>query len=136
MEKINPNVDITTLDTQAKIALYRRARKLRLDTEKALAPIELLEKSLNEALIGEISKSGPGVVFLGEDGRKRVMSVTSDRKPTIGDWPTLLAELKKHDRFDLLQKRLAEGAVKEIEGWDQIPGVAAFNVNKLSDQLV
>ena len=135
MDKINLNVDITTLSTEEKAALYRRVRQLRLDTQHWLAPVEAMEKNLKEALIADIPKSGDGIVY-SVNGERRVMTVTSKRKPTIGDWNVLIEELKKYDRFDLLQKRLAERAVQDIENWDQIPGIEAFNVLDISDTKV
>lgn len=133
---INLNVDITTLTVEQKAELHQKVRKVRLDTQHWLAPVEALEKALKEALIAEIPKSSAGVAYIGVDGERRVLSVTSKTKPTIGDWPTLIEQLKKHDRFDLLQKRLAERAVMDIDGWDKIPGISAFHVLDISDTKV
>lgn len=135
-DKINLNVDITTLDVLQKIALWRRVKKLRLDTEKALSPVESLEKALKEALIADIPKSGDGVVIAGEDGRRRVVSVTSKPEPVIDDWTKFWDFASAQNRGDLIQKRLASTAVKDIDGWQKLPGIGTFNKLDISDALV
>lgn len=127
MDKINLNTDITTLSVEQKIALYRRVKQLRLDTEHALAPVQTMEKSLKEALIAEIPKAGEGVVSGGYLTR-----VTTKRKPIIGDWDAILAYIGETGRFDFLRKQLADKAVTDTEGWDQLPGIEVFNALDLS----
>lgn len=135
-EPINLNVDITTLTPAQKAALHRRVRKLRLDTQNWLKPVETLEKNLKEALIAEVPKSGDGVVYRDVDGSSRVLTITSKDEPIIDDWQKLIEALKAADRFDLLQKRLATGAVKDIENWREIPGIAELKVLDISDTKV
>lgn len=135
-EPINLNVDITTLSTEEKATLYRRVRGVRLDTEHWLKPVEVMEKALKEALIADIPKSGEGIIYKGPNGERRVMTVTSKEKPIIGDWLKLIEELKKYDRFDLLQKRLAERAVQDIDNWREIPGIEELKVLDISDTKV
>lgn len=134
-DPINLQTDITTLTTEQKAALYRRVRGVRLDTQKWLAPVEAMEKALKEALIADIPKSGDGIVY-SENGVRRVMTITSKEKPIIGDWNKLIEALVAAGRFDLLQKRLAERAVQDIEGWKGIPGIEALNVLDISDTKV
>lgn len=48
-----------------------------------------------------------------------------DDKFSAGDWPTVWTFIKENDRFDMLQKRLGEGAIKQY--WEETgelpPGV-------------
>ena len=45
-----------------------------------------------------------------------------------GDWPVIFEYIKKNDAFDILQKRLHEGACKERrDAKVQIPGVKWFH---------
>lgn len=126
-DKLNLNTDITKLSVEEKIALYRRVKQLRLDTEHALAPVQTMEKNLKDALLQDIPKSGEGVVTGGYLAR-----VTTKRKPVIGDWDKVLAYIGETGRYDFLRKQLAERAVLDTPDWDKLPGIEGFNALDLS----
>jgi len=53
--------------------------------------------------------------------------------PRAADWPKVHAFIQKTGRFDLLQKRLGEAAVKDM--WDQgddVPGVEKVSIPDVS----
>ena len=59
--------------------------------------------------------------------------MTTKQVPQVKDYEPFYAFIKKENRFDLLQKRLSEGAIKEI--WDQgkvVPGIEAFTAVTIS----
>lgn len=95
---------------------------------KALKEYEAQVKALREDFINNLPKDSSGI--MGKVGR---VKVTVKVKPTVEDWPSLYAHIKKTGSFELLQKRLGEAAVKER--WDdkkEIPGVGRFNAVGLS----
>lgn len=113
--------------------LYHDVRELRLLMEKEVEAVKARETEIQEHIINNLSKSDD----TGAAGLRYRAQVRTEDKPQVSDdkggWPALWAYIKKHDRFDLLQKRLGEKAIADM--WDageSVPGVAVVHVPKLS----
>lgn len=107
----------------AVVDLLYRTRQDRLVEQKDIAEFEAREKALKEHLIATLPKSDS----TGASGKVAHARVTTKQVPTVEDWEELYRFVKKHDRFDLLQRRLNEAAVAEM--WDagkKVPGVGSF----------
>jgi hypothetical protein len=94
--------------------------------------VEAVKKQENE-LFEHLLKNLPYSETRGIAGK--IARVTVDKKSVaaVKDWPKFYAYIKKTGSFDLLQRRLAEGAVKER--WDAdkvIPGVGKDTIKTLS----
>lgn len=119
--------------------LYHDVRELRLAMEKEVAEIKARENEIHEYLIGNLTKGED----TGAAGLRYRAQVVTKRKPIIstdtavypqGGWGIFTSWVRKHDRFDMLQKRLAEKAVMEWQEENQriIPGLEMVNIPTLS----
>ena len=106
--------------------LYHAMQK-EVDAVKAKATL------LREHIINNLSKSED----TGAAGLRYRVQVVTKRKLTVKEWGLLHSWIRKNDRFDMLQKRLAE---KAAEDWcldpdnagRLLPGTEAINVPTLS----
>jgi hypothetical protein len=113
--------------------LLYTTRQTRLTEGKTLKEYEETEKVLKDHLIATLPKSDAN----GVSGRVARVTIVSKAVPVVEDWDAFYAFVRKAKRFDLLQRRLNDEAVKEM--WDNnktIPGVGVFNavgvsVNKI-----
>lgn len=113
--------------------LYHDVRELRLAMEKEVEAVKSRETEIQEHIINNLSKSDD----TGAAGLRYRAQVRSETKPQVneleGGWKAVWSFIAKNNRFDLLQKRLAEKAVADM--WDageEVPGVAKVHVPKLS----
>lgn len=109
-------------------ALYE-LRAMRLEAQKVVAEIEKNEKALKERIINELPKSQAS----GIAGQVARVTIEIKDIPVIEDKQAFYAFIKKHNRFDLLQNRVSEAAVKEM--WDDkktVPGIGVFRAPKVS----
>lgn len=102
------------------------------EAQKAVDAIEAEEKALKEHLIENLPKSQQS----GASGRVANAKVVTKIVPSVADWDKLYEHVKKakgFSGFSLFQRRLAEGAVKEVwEAGKAIPGVEKFNAVTVS----
>lgn len=112
---------------RADLLYITRAARYKLQHE--VAKLEAIESAIEEYFINNLStKESTGVA--GKVGRVQVQPKVV---PVVEDWPKFYAHIKKTGEFELMQRRVAEGAVKER--WDakkQVPGVGRFNAKKVS----
>lgn len=109
--------------------LYAEVRQLRLDMQKEVEAVAEREAELREHLISTISKSDDE----GAVGLKVRVLVKTKAKPRPADWDAFYAYIRKHERFDLLQKRLSERAIMDMdEAGEMPPGIERINVPELS----
>ena len=104
-------------------------KELKSEAQKAVDKIEEERKALERHVIETLPKSAA----LGVAGKVARVTVVTKQVPQVKDYEPFYAFIKKNNRFDLLQKRLSEGAIKEI--WDQgktVPGVEAFTAVTIS----
>lgn len=117
----------------ACVDLYHAAKELRLKMEKQLkGGVQALENALKEHLIANLSKSDD----TGIAGRKYRAQIVMSRKIKVkpDEWGILFSWIRKNDRFDMLQKRLADTAVSDWcdENKRLLPGTEAINIPDLS----
>ncbi len=108
---------------------YYTLRQKRAEAQKVVDAIEAEEKALKEYLIENLPKS----LASGVAGKLCRVSVNSRDVPTAKDWAKVFAHIKKTGDFDILQRRLSDGAIKERwEANKKIPGIEPFKVTSLS----
>lgn len=104
-----------------------RAERLRL--QKGVDAVKEQEKVLTEHLILNLSKEKA-------DGVKGKLAKAGVIRKVIGrttDWKKFYAYVKKNNAFELMQRRLNDGALKERwENNKTVPGVEPFNIIKVS----
>lgn len=109
--------------------LYAEVRQLRLDMEKEVDEVRAREAELREHLIDNLSKSED----TGAIGLKMRVMVRTKTKPKVADWDAFHAYVRDTGRFDLLQKRVAERAVMDMdEAGNMPPGVERIHIPELS----
>jgi hypothetical protein len=109
--------------------LYRDIRELRLSMEKEAETVKARESELKEYIINNLSKSDD----TGAAGLRYRAQIVMKVVPRAADWPKVHAFIQETGRFDLLQKRLGEAAVKDM--WDNnetVPGVEKVSVPDVS----
>ena len=119
--------------------LYHDVRELRLAMEKEVAEIQARETEIKGYIIDNLSKGED----TGAAGLRYRAQVVSKRQPIIaavsdvypeGGWGALCSWIRKHDRFDMLQKRLSDKAVMDFADQEErvVPGTEIMNVKNLS----
>jgi hypothetical protein len=108
---------------------YAHVRELRLSMQKVVDAVAEREREIREHIIDNLSKSDD----TGAAGKRYRAQVVTKPVPQVKDWPALWQHILRTRRFDLLQKRLAERAVKDAwEEGSEIPGVEKFNAVEVS----
>jgi hypothetical protein len=101
----------------------------RLALAKVVEELEKRETALKEHLISTL----PVSQATGVAGKVARVTIVPKEIPQANDWGKLYAYIKKQDAFDLLQRRLSNGAVEERwENGIEIPGVEKFNTKTVS----
>ena len=104
-------------------------REARLALQKQVEALEEREKALKAHLIENLPKS----LASGVAGKLARATVVSKEVPQVEDWDKLHKHILKTKDFSFLQRRLADGVIKEIwEDGKQVPGVKAFNAVTVS----
>lgn len=109
--------------------LLYRVREQRLAMQKEVDKLAAEENRLKEYFIQTLPKSDA----TGIAGRVARVQTGTKLIPQVEDWTAFYSYVKRTGSFDLLQKRLSEGAVKER--WDDrktIPGVGTFQAVTVS----
>ena len=105
----------------------------RLEAQKVVDKLKSEEAALKDHIINTLPKSEAS----GVAGKLARVTVVKKIIPQVGDWDAFYKYVKKTGHFDLMQRRLSNGAIKER--WDngkEVPGVDHFNavtvsINKL-----
>ncbi len=109
--------------------LFAEVRELRLAMQKHVDAVKAREKEVKDFIIDNLSKSDD----TGAAGRKYRAQIVSKEVPTLKDWDAFTAFVVAHSRFDLLQKRLSDKAVKDLwEDGAEVDGVEKFNAIDVS----
>lgn len=104
-------------------------RAKRLAMQKEVDAVEAEEKALKEHIINTLPKSEAS----GVAGKLARVTVGIKEVPQVKDWAAFYAYVKKTGSFDLMQKRLTDGAIKERwEAGKEVPGVEHFNAVSVS----
>lgn len=103
--------------------LLYKLKAERLAMAKVLEAKEKEEKALKEHIIATLPKSKAS----GVAGKVARVTVTTKEIPQVEDWPKFYAYVKRHNRFDLMQRRVAEKAVNDmLEEGEKVPGIKVF----------
>jgi hypothetical protein len=110
-----------TLAGAADLLYQTREKRLLLDKE--VTELKSQETQLKTYLIDNLPKSEA----TGVAGRVARATIVTKDEPTVEDWDQFRAYVKKHNAWDLLQKRVGVTAVKaRWEEGEEIPGVGHF----------
>ncbi len=94
-------------------------RDERLALQREVDALKAKESALRQHIIDTLPKSSTGVA-----GKIASVAVVVKDKPTVTDWDELYGYIQENGAFELLHRRLTEGAVKEYwEEGDEVPGV-------------
>ena len=97
--------------------------------QKVVEAIEAEETAIKNYIIDELPKSNAS----GIAGTKARVTVVTKPVPRATDWMEVYNFILRNDRFDLLQRRLSDAAVKEMwQDGQSVPGVEPFNVITVS----
>ena len=108
---------------------YVEKRNDRLALQRETDALAKEENNLKTTLIAMLEEENLTVA----GSATNVVKLKVDDKPVVGDWDNLYAFIKETDSFDLLQRRLGEGAVKaRWEDGVDVPGVSTYPVSKLT----
>jgi hypothetical protein len=125
--KVNPKTGkVSVLMPKAlgpAVDLLYDLRKARQTYQATVDAIKAKETEIKDALLKLYGKAK----IQGASGKLARAEVNPKDIPRAEDWPRLYAHIKKTGDFDLLQKRLSDGAIKER--WDAkrpVPGVGKF----------
>lgn len=115
-------------DAQKADLLYA-TRELRLAKQRAIETLEKLENALREHFIENLPRSQAS----GIAGRVARVQIEIKPIPQVKDWDGCYAFVKKNNAFELLQRRLNEGAVKErLDGGQRLEFIEIYNAKKVS----
>ncbi len=113
--------------------LYSDVRALRLAMEREVATVKARETEIREHIIANLSKSQD----TGAAGLRYRAQIVTKRLIKVAEWGVFHAWVRKNDRFDMLQKRLAEKAAEDwlddpANGGRMLPGCEAINIPDVS----
>ena len=104
-------------------------REARHAIQKEADKLAEIESQLREHIIANLPKDEAS----GIAGKVARVSLEKKAVPTVEDWSKVQAYIKKHNAFDLLQRRLNETAVKDrAENGKPVPNVGSFITVKVS----
>ena len=108
---------------------YASVRELRLAMQKLVDVVKARESEIKEHIIQELPKSQN----TGAAGKKYRAQIVTKDEPTLKDWDALTTYIAENNRFDILTKRLADKAVKDMwEAGDTVPGIEKFRAVDVS----
>jgi hypothetical protein len=106
-----------------------KLREKRHAIAQQVTEVEHEEHALKEHIINSFSKDS----IEGAKGTIATASLQRKTVATVKDWDKFYEYIKKTKSFDLLQKRVSDGAYRErLEAGKAIPGVEPFQVLSLS----
>jgi hypothetical protein len=122
-------VDKLPKDDGEKADLLFNTKAARLAQQKIVDALDKQESAIENHFIDTVPKSKKGGVI----GKQAVAEVYTKPVPIVEDWDKFYAHVARKKHWELLQKRLSEGAVKERwENHEVIPGVGVFHAVKVS----
>lgn len=99
---------------------YYRKREERLALDRKVKELKAEEELLKEAARAALRKAKTERA----SGKLGTISLNPKIVATVDDWEALYKYIKKHDAFELLQRRIGLGAyVERLEAGEQVPGV-------------
>lgn len=108
---------------------YCVTREQRLVADKEASRLKGIETTLKHRVMQEMLNHECHMV----GGKYKKVTLRTKHKPTASDWSLIYDYIDKHKAPDLLQRRLAEGAINErLQDGETIPGVELIEINDLS----
>jgi hypothetical protein len=102
---------------------YHEVRELRLSMQKVVDEVKARETEIREHIINNLSKSSD----TGAAGKRYRAQIVKKAVPQLRDWDSFVKFVSHNKRWDLLQKRLSDTAVKDLwDGGVNVPGVERF----------
>jgi hypothetical protein len=89
--------------------LYAEVRQMRLDMEKEVERVKAVETKIKESIIADLSQSPD----TGAAGLKYRAQLVKKEKPKLADWGVFTSWIRKNDRFDMIEHRIAQRAVMD-----------------------
>lgn len=121
--------DVPTALGELADHLYK-IRESRLEIERSVEKLKVEEGAIREHLIQTLPKQELATGIAGKVGKVTIKPAVVAQ---LKDDAKLYAYIKKTGDFDLLQRRLNEGAIKaRWEAGKAVPGVEPFDVLKVS----
>jgi hypothetical protein len=115
-------VDLVYQMEQARLAKQR-------EYEADLKRLSAAQQALEDHIIGKFSKQE----IDGAKGDIASVSLVETPTPTNVDWPKVWAYIRKHNAFDLLEKRIGRVAWRLRLGTkNEVPGIEVFMKKSLS----
>ncbi len=110
--------------------LYAEVRALRLAMDKEVEKVKARETEIREHIISNLSKSSD----TGAAGLKYRAQIVMKKSVRVIEWPLVWSWIRKADRFDMLEKRLSQAAVKDWMEQEQrvLPGTEPVSVPDVS----
>lgn len=104
-------------------------RDARLAVSKLADAIKAEEQRITDHIIETVDANSEGGVI----GKRFKATIVRESKPVVDDWDKFYEHVRKTKSFDLLNKALNAGSVKERwEDGKEVPGVGSFQAKKLS----
>lgn len=101
----------------------------RLRAQKVVDDLKAVESVLKQHIIENLPKSDA----TGIAGKVARATIKTTEIPQADDWKKFYAYVKKTGRFDLMQKRLAGGAILDMqEDGKKVPGIKNYTAKKVS----
>ncbi len=116
-----PDLDLVLLATRADA--FKELRDKRLALKRELDAMYQLEKEARAELV-QYLEAAKSEGITGVSGANCHVSLRPTFKPIVEDWDALYSHIQRTGEFELIQRRVGEGAVKER--WDDgvvVPGV-------------
>jgi len=108
---------------------YHRVRELRLAMQKEVEAVKAREDEIETHIINNLSAGSD----TGAAGLLYRAQIKPKTVPKLSDWAEFTFYIWQTKRFDLIQKRVSDTAVKEMwEAGETIPGVDKLNMKAVS----
>lgn len=109
--------------------LYAEVREIRLAMQKHVDEVQAREREIREHIIANLSKSDD----TGAAGKRYRAQIVLKTVPQLKSWGEFISFVARNKRFDLLQKRVSDTAIKDLwEGGINVPGVDRFKAVDVS----
>ncbi len=106
-----------------------KTRQKRLELQKAVDELAAEESALKEHLINTLPLSEAS----GVSGKLARVTINVKEIAQVKDWEAFYKYVKRTGRFDLMQRRVADAAIKEFwENGKEVPGVDRFGAKTVS----
>jgi len=111
-----------------RLADQRRHKK---EFEDRIKEIKTVIDGMEAALLAALDELG----IAGARGRAGSISVSESVVPQVEDWDTFYAFIRRHNKFELLERRASAGAFRELAALRRdhsVPGCVPFTKRTLS----